>query len=120
MAIVTTPWGSYDDGVQAGTVTQPIQNANNAGSNLTGDYFDRYDNLFDKQFSRTKDLMSLTNQFREKEGATQSQMDAQAFKRLGAELETRKYMQTKGQELTDWQRDRDQGRAMRSFKTIGN
>lgn len=89
--------------------------ATGANDNLV----DTYSNLFDRNFQNTTRLMDQTHRFRVKEGATQGQMDAQAFKRLNAELETRKFMQSKGQELTNWQRDQDQRRAMASFKNVG-
>lgn len=69
--------------------------------NPYADYFgamsDFYNNQFDKQFSNTSKLMGLTNQYREKEGATQGQIDEQAFRRQSAQLEAQKYMQ--GREL---------------------
>lgn len=74
------------------------------------------DKATDKAFGYQKQIMGVTNEYRTKEGATQGQMDDRAFQRLGAELETRKYMQQKGQDLTNWQRDQDQRRAITSFK----
>jgi hypothetical protein len=81
--------------------------------------FSYLDKAADKAFGYQERTMARTNEYRTKEGATQGQMDDRAFQRLSAELETRKYMQTKGQDLTNWQRDQDQKRAITSFKTIG-
>jgi len=78
--------------------------------------FGYLDKATDKAFNYQKQTMGLTNEYRTKEGATQGQMDDRAFQRLSAELETRKYMQQKGQDLTNWQRDQDQRRAITSFK----
>lgn len=75
-----------------------------------------FNELFDKQFNNTRVLMGLTNEYRTKEGATQGQMDEQAFRRLSSQLETQKFMQVKGAELTEQQRQNDSKRAIRSFK----
>jgi hypothetical protein len=82
--------------------------------------FGYLDKAADKAFGYQERTMARTNEYRTKEGATQSQMDDRAFQRLNAELETRKYTQAKGAELTNWQRDQDQKRAITSFKSIGN
>jgi hypothetical protein len=95
------------------------EDSGGGSGNSNDGVMDNYNQLFDKNFQNTTKLMDLTHQFRTKEGATQGQMDAQSFKRLNAELETRKYMQGRGQELTNWQRDQDQKRAMTSFKNVG-
>lgn len=97
------------------------------GPAVSSGYDDSQDKLFnyldkaaDKAFGYQTRAMGLSNEYRTKEGATQGQMDAQAFKRLSAELETRKYMQEKGADLTNWQRDKDQQRAVTAFKSFGN
>lgn len=90
-----------------------------APDNSQDKLFGYLDKAADKAFGYQERTMARTNEYRTKEGATQGQMDDRAFQRLSAELETRKYMQTKGQDLTNWQRDQDQKRAITSFKTIG-
>jgi hypothetical protein len=138
-AFFTTPKGqiatSYDEFLrltrEEATQSQTqYQNTGNggAGSGSSGSLastvsdsgaMDLYDKMFDKSFNQTKELMGLTNDFREQEGATQRQMDDQAFKRLNAELETRKYMQDRGADLTNWQRNKDSERAIGAFKSFG-
>lgn len=88
------------------------------------------DSAMDKQFDYTGKLMDRTHGYRLKEGQTQGQMDEQAYRRLDrqetgmstrqtAELESRKYLQAKGAELTNWQRDRDRDRAVSAFNRFG-
>lgn len=63
------------------------QQANGGQQVGTGQNYDDlakfYQGLFGQQFENTKALMGLTNQFRQQEGATQGQMDAQTNYRQG-------------------------------------
>ena len=115
----TTDYAEYSRLLKAEQDEIVAKNGGSSGGSSSNPLIDQYSGLFDKQLSNTKSLMGVTHDFRVKEGATQGQMDAQSFKRLNAELETRKYMQGRGQELTNWQRDQDQKRAMASFKNVG-
>jgi hypothetical protein len=102
--------GTYGDGGGVG----------GSGDSAQDKMFGYLDKAADKAFGYQERTMARTNEYRTKEGATQGQMDDRAFQRLNAELETRKYTQAKGAELTNWQRDQDQKRAITSFKSIGN
>jgi hypothetical protein len=78
-----------------------------------GDLSSTYKDLSSLQFNQTKDLMGLSNQFRTKEGATQGQVDDQAYKRLDAQLQTEKYMSTNV-------RDQDAARAQAALRNSGS
>jgi hypothetical protein len=112
------PYAAYSQAQQASSGTYGAS----AGSGDTAQdkMFGYLDKAADKAFGYQERTMARTNEYRTKEGATQGQMDDRAFQRLNAELETRKYTQAKGAELTNWQRDQDQKRAITSFKSIGN
>lgn len=88
--------------------------------------FDWLDKAMDKQFGYTGQIMDRTHGYRVKEGQTQGQMDEQAYRRLDrtetglgnrqkAEIESRKFIQQRGAELTNWQRDKDKDRAVAAF-----
>jgi hypothetical protein len=85
-----------------------LLDSNNSGS--------QFNDLFNRQFENTKSLMKLTNEYRTKEGATQGQMDEQSYRRLSSQLETQKYMQVKGADLQERQRQYDSDRAVKAFK----
>ena len=100
----------------------------------------------DKQLNYYKDLYGFTNNlqnasstrnkeeafsFRTKEGATQAQVDEQSFRRLNANLgnqrtmqesslTNQRFMQQKGADLTDWQRNQDYNRASRAIGDMRN
>jgi hypothetical protein len=78
--------------------------------------FSFLDRATDKQFDYQKQLMGLTNQYRTKEGATQGQMDEQAFRRLKTQVDSQQFMQRQGADLTERQRGYDSNRAIRAFK----
>lgn len=102
---------------------------NASGFGASGDQaamFGWLDNAMDKQFDYTGKLMDRTHGYRVKEGQTQGQMDEQAYRRLdrsetglntrqAAEIASRQFMQNRGAELTNWQRNQDKDRAVASF-----
>jgi hypothetical protein len=111
------PYAEYSKASQA----ESGQYGQTSGTDATQDKLYGYlDKAAERAFGYQKQTMDLTNQYRTKEGATQGQIDNQAFKRLGAEIESRKYLQAKGADLTNQQRNQDRGRALESFKSIGN
>lgn len=98
-----------------------------ASTGLAGDgLFDYLDRAMDKQFDHTGRLMERSNFYRTKEGATQGQIDDQSYKRLDrsetglntrqtAQLETQKFIQNKGAELANWNKNNDKERAVSAF-----
>lgn len=87
---------------------------------------DQYQNLYERllgiENEQTRGRMSLANFYRTQEGETAGQRDEQAFRRLSSQLNTQKeisnntlgnqrFLQQRGQELVNWQRDMDYNRA---------
>jgi hypothetical protein len=98
----------------------------NGASGDTSSMFDWLDRAMDKQFDYSGKTMDRTHGYRVKEGQTQGQMDEQAFRRLDrsetglntrqtAQIESQKYLQQRGADLTNWQRDKDKDRAVSAF-----
>jgi hypothetical protein len=72
--------------------------------------------LLDRQFNNTGRLMDLSNRYRTKEGATQGQMDEQAYRRLDASLTNQRYLATTAVQSN---RDADFARSLRGLE-VGN
>ena len=72
----------------------------------------------ERDFGNTKRLMENANFFRTKEGATAGQRDEQTFRRQESSLTNQRFMQQKGADLTDWQRNQDYNRASRAIGNI--
>lgn len=136
MSVGPTPGSAewYDAQTAAAAAKQRWDDAqkgkfNSTGFGASGDQalmFDWLDKAMDKQFGYTGQIMDRTHGYRVKEGQTQGQMDEQAFRRLDrsetglntrqtAEIESRKFIQKRGAELTNWQRDKDKDRAVSAF-----
>lgn len=66
---------------------------------------DDFSKVLDQNFKNTSNLMELTNRYRTKEGATQGQMDEQAYRRLTTQINSQ-----------ERQRQFDSSRAIKGFK----
>lgn len=131
-ALGSAEW--YDAQTAAEQARRKYENAqkgifDSKGFGASGDQalmFDWLDRAMDKQFGYTGQIMDRTHGYRVKEGQTQGQIDEQAYRRLDrtetglgtrqkAEIESRQFMQKRGAELTNWQRDKDKDRAVAAF-----
>ena len=74
----------------------------------------------ERDFGNTRRLMENANFFRTKEGATAGQRDEQTFRRQESSLTNQRFMQQKGADLTDWQRNQDYNRASRAIGDMRN
>ena len=74
----------------------------------------------ERDFGNTKRLMENANFFRTKEGGTPGQRDEQTFRRQESSLTNQRFMQQKGADLTDWQRNQDYNRASRAIGDMRN
>ena len=90
------------------------------------EYEQLYRTLLNIEDEQTRGRMGLANFYRTAEGETAGQRDEQAFRRLSTQLDTQRsmqsqqlenqrFMQNRGQELVNWQRDMDYDRANRSI-----
>lgn len=106
----------WDEASRTFVRANSVSPATGTAPTSTADFSSMYKDLSNLQFDQTKQMMSLSNQFREKEGATQKQVDDQAFKRQSAEIETRKYLQNNAANITEKQRTNDAARAQAALR----
>lgn len=118
----------------SGPGTLNINYGNSVTAGLSEDDYNKQLDYYKKLYAFTDDIQNASSikqmenayQFRNREGATRAQENEQAFRRLDAglvnqrvmqtaSLSNQKFMQQKGQELTNWQRDQDYNRASRAI-----
>jgi hypothetical protein len=113
-------YGAYTRGVLAERQSNPdlYSQAESAGFSgpSSSSLGNQFSDILEQNFQNTSRLMDLTNQYRTREGATQGQMDEQAFRRLRTQLDTQERMQVRGAELEEGQRRNDYNRATSTFR----
>ena len=130
--------GSYNSsGFGGGGININYGNSSGVTNGLKKEDFDQQLDYYKKLYAFTDDIQNASSikqmenayQFREKEGATRNQENEQAFRRLDAgfknqkvmqesSLTNQRFMQQKGADLTDWQRNQDYNRASRAIGNI--
>ena len=132
--------GSYNSsGFGGGGININYGNSSGVTNGLRKEDFDQQLDYYKKLYAFTDDIQNASSikqmenayQFREKEGATRNQENEQAFRRLDAgfknqkvmqesSLTNQRFMQQKGADLTDWQRNQDYNRASRAIGDMRN
>lgn len=126
--------GNYNSTSGPGSLNINYGNSSGVTAGLSEEDYNKQLDYYKKLYAFTDQVQNASSiqqmenafQFRTREGATRQQENDQAFKRLDAgltnqrvmqesSLGNQRFMQQKGQELTNWQRDQDYSRASRAI-----